>query len=190
MPRQYLYTREQILAAALDLTRREGISALTARALGKQLGTSAKPIFGQFESMEQVQLGVRQEAQRLYEQRLTQAMQEGKYPPYKASGMAYIRFALEERELFRLIFMRDRSGEGNPDDRESVGDILKLLQEKLGLNEEQAALFHGEMWLFVHGIATALATGYISWDEERISRMMTDVYMGLKNRFCETAQNP
>ena len=53
MPRQYLYTRDQILAAALDLTRREGISALTARALGKQLGTSAKPIFGQFESMEQ-----------------------------------------------------------------------------------------------------------------------------------------
>ena len=33
------------------------------------------------------------------------------YPPYKAMGMGYIRFAAEERELFRLLFMRDRSGE-------------------------------------------------------------------------------
>ena len=138
--------------------------------------------------MEQVQLAVRQEAQRLYERRLTEAMTAGKYPPYKASGMAYMRFALEERELFRLLFMRDRSGEGKIDDRESVRPILNLLQEKLGLDEEQAARFHGEMWLFVHGIATALATGYLPWDEEQVSRMMSDVYLGLRHRFCQPEQ--
>ena len=112
MPRKYLYTREQIVDAALALTSEGGPSALTARALGQRLGTTAKPIFSQFESMEQVQLAVRQEAQQLYERRLAEAMTAGKYPPYKASGMAYMRFALEERELFRLLFMRDRSGEG------------------------------------------------------------------------------
>lgn len=188
MPRKYLYTREQIVDAALALTSEGGPSALTARALGQRLGTTAKPIFSQFESMEQVQLAVRQEAQRLYERRLAEAMTAGKYPPYKASGMAYLRFALEERELFRLLFMRDRSDEGKIDDRESVRPILNLLQEKLGLDEEQAARFHGEMWLFVHGIATALATGYLPWDEEQVSRMMSDVYLGLRHRFCQPEQ--
>ena len=188
MPRKYLYTREQIVDAALALTSEGGPSAPTARALGQRLGTTAKPIFSQFESMEQVQLAVRQEAQRLYERRLAEAMTAGKYPPYKASGMAYMRFALEERELFRLLFMRDRSGEGKIDDRESVRPILNLLQEKLGLDEEQAARFHGEMWLFVHGIATALATGYLPWDEEQVSRMMSDVYFGLRHRFCQPEQ--
>ena len=115
-------------------------------------------------------------------------MTAGKYPPYKASGMAYMRFALEERELFRLLFMRDRSGEGKIDDRESVRPILNLLQEKLELDEEQAARFHGEMWLFVHGIATALATDYLPWDEEQVSRMMSDVYLGLRHRFCQPEQ--
>ena len=144
MPRKNLYTREQIVDAALALTSEGGPSALTARALGQRLGTTAKPIFSQFESMEQVQLAVRQEAQRLYERRLEEAMTAGKYPPYKASGMAYVRFALEERELFRL--------------------------------------------LFIHGIATALATGYLPWDEEQVSRMMSDVYFGLRHRFCQPEQ--
>ena len=56
------------------------------------------------------------------------------------------------------------------------------------LDEEQAVRFHGEMWLFVHGIATALATGYLPWDEEQVSRMMSDVYFGLRHRFCQPEQ--
>ena len=188
MPPKPKFTREEIVAAALQVVRTRGLEALTTREIAAELGTSTRPIFTYFESMEQVQLAVRQEAQRLYERRLAEAMTAGKYPPYKASGMAYMRFALEERELFRLLFMRDRSGEGKIDDRESVRPILNLLQEKLGLDEEQAARFHGEMWLFVHGIATALATGYLPWDEEQVSRMMSDVYLGLRHRFCQPEQ--
>ena len=188
MPPKPKFTREEIVAAALQVVRTRGLEALTTREIAAELGTSTRPIFTYFESMEQVQLAVRQEAQRLYERRLEEAMTAGKYPPYKASGMAYVRFALEERELFRLLFMRDRSGEGKIDDCESVRPILNLLQEKLGLDEEQAARFHGEMWLFVHGIATALATGYLPWDEEQVSRMMSDVYFGLRHRFCQPEQ--
>lgn len=188
MPRHYMFTREQILDAALTLTRQRGIGALTARALGEQLGTSPKPIFSHFDSMEAVQAAVSQAAAQEYSRRIEAAMHAGAYPPYKASGMAYMRFALEERELFKLLFMRDRSGEGSIDDRESVRPILNLLQQKLGLDEAQAARFHGEMWLFVHGIATALATGYLPWDEEQMSRMLSDVYFGLRHRFCQPEQ--
>ena len=41
----------------------------------------------------------------MYRQYIAEDMSSGEYPPYKASGMAYIRFADEERELFRLLFM-------------------------------------------------------------------------------------
>ncbi len=188
MPRNFLYTRDEIIQAALSLTREQGIGALTARALGHRLGTTAKPIFSQFASMEEVQCAVRQEARRTYETYLRTDMQAGHYPPYKASGMAYIRFAREERELFWLLFMRDRSDETMIDDRESVRPLLELLQQKLGLSEERAALFHGEMWLFAHGIAVAVATNYLPWEEEKVSQMMTDVYMGLRARY-ETEEN-
>ena len=48
MPRKNRFTREEILASALDLTREKGIAAVTARGLGERLGTSSKPVFGQF----------------------------------------------------------------------------------------------------------------------------------------------
>ncbi|MEI5604342.1 TetR family transcriptional regulator, partial [Streptomyces brasiliscabiei] len=66
MPRKFMFTREEIIAAALNLTRKGGISALTARALGVELGSSSRPIFGLFKNMEEVQQEVFRAADALY----------------------------------------------------------------------------------------------------------------------------
>ena len=108
-------------------------------------------------------------------------MAEGKYPPYKASGMAYIRFAKEEKELFKLLFMRDRSGERVGENKEEIRPLLEIIRQNLGLSD--AYFFHLEMWIYVHGIATMLATSYLELDEEFISRVMTDGYEGMKARY-------
>ena len=55
MPPKFKFTREEIIQAALDLTRESGIAAVTARGLGAKLGSSVKPIFSLFENMEEVQ---------------------------------------------------------------------------------------------------------------------------------------
>lgn len=99
--------------------------------------------------------------------------------------MAYIRFEKEEKELFKLLFMCDRTHENIGDDKEERKPLLELIQQKLGLNEESAYLFHLEMWIYVHGIATMLATSYLEWDDEFISRVVTDGYEGLKTRYVK-----
>lgn len=185
MPPKFLFTREQIIAAALKITRESGLSALTARALAAELGCSVKPIFGLFRNMEEVHGAVLAQAYALYEARLQEEMSSGRYPPYKASGMAYIRFAREEKELFRLLFMRNRTGEHIQEDRDSVRPLLELLERNLGLSEDEANLFHLEMWVCVHGIAAMLATSYLDWDEEFASRVVTDVYVGMKYTYQE-----
>ena len=53
MPPKFKFTREQIVAAALEVTRKNGITGLTARGLAAELGSSAKPIFGLFQNMEE-----------------------------------------------------------------------------------------------------------------------------------------
>lgn len=185
MPRKFMFTREKVLAAALNLAREQGIAAVTARGLGEKLGSSSKPIFSLFENMEDVLSAVMEAADKLYQSHLKEDMASGKYPPYKASGMAYIRFAREEKELFKLLFMRDRTHENIGDDKEELKPLLELIQQNLGLNEESAYLFHLEMWIYVHGIATMLATSYLEWDDEFISRVVTDGYEGLKTRYVE-----
>lgn len=180
-----MFTREKVLAVALNLAREQGIAAVTARALGEKLGSSSKPIFSLFENMDDVLSAVMEAANKLYQNYLKEDMTSQKYSPYKASGMAYIHFAKEEKELFKLLFMRDRTHEDIRDDKEELKPLLELIQQKLGLSEEAAYLFHLEMWIYVHGIATMLATSYLEWDDEFISRVVTDGYEGLKTRYVE-----
>lgn len=189
MPPKFKFTRDEITNAALNVTRKNGISGLTARALAAELGCSVKPIFGLFKNMEEVGQEVLAASDLLYQNYLLEDMAKGKYPPYKASGMAYIRFAKEERELFKLLFMRDRSREKIEENKEEIRPLMQLIQQNLGISEDEAYLFHLEMWLYVHGIATMIATSYLDWDDEFISRVLTDAYMGLKYRYTEGKDN-
>jgi len=182
MPPKCRFTREQIVQVALELTAEKGIGALTARSLAQRLGSSAKPIFGLFTNMEEVQQEVLKAADQRYQAYLQEDMSAGQYPPYKASGMAYIRFAREQRELFKLLFMRDRTNEEKAAGEE-LEALLSLIRQNMGLSREEAYRFHMEMWIYVHGIATMIATAYLEWDLDFISAALTDAYQGLRLRF-------
>ena len=184
-----MFTKEEIIAAAVELTREKGFQALTARALGERLGSSPKPIFGLFENMAEVQSEVLNAAYVIYTNYLKSGVESGKYPPYKASGMAYIRFAREEKELFKLLFMRDRSSEETAENSEELKEIVKLRVKKLKISEEKARMFHLEMWIYVHGIATMIATSYCDFELDYISDLISDMYLGLKHQFTKDKEN-
>ena len=182
MPPRAKFTRGEIVQAALAIVRRRGPQALTARALGAELGSSSRPVFTVFCSMEEVQREVIEAADAAYQGYLKEDMARGEYPAYKASGMGYIRFAKEEPELFKLLFMRDRTGE-EPKEGKELGVVVALIQKSTGLDEESARRFHLEMWIFVHGIATMIATRYLKWEMDFVSQVLTDAYTGLKCRY-------
>ena len=184
MPRKFMFTREEVIAAALNIVREQGIAAVTARGLGEKLGSSSKPIFSLFENMEDVLSAVMKAADNLYQNYLKEDMTSGKYPSYKASGMAYIRFAKDEKELFKLLFMRDRSSEQIGDNKNEIKPLIEIIMTNTGLSEQDAYMFHLEMWVYVHGIATMIATSYLEWNWDAISQMLTDGYEGLKQRYC------
>lgn len=183
MPPSSKIKRENILAAAVELTRQSGAAALNARALAQYLGCSTQPIFSNYGSMEALKVEVIRYAGETYGRFVAEDMTSGKYPPYKASGMAYIRFAAEERELFKLLFMRDRSGEQSPDEQVQMEPVYAAIQAGTGLSREEAMLFHLEIWTCVHGIATMVATAYWRWDYDMASRVISDIYQGLRARF-------
>ena len=181
MPPRVKVAKEAIVDAALSLLKSSGEEAINARSLAAALGCSTQPIFSNFESMEKLRKDVIARAYENYLSFIEKELAAGKYPPYKAFGMAYIRFAKEEKSLFRLLFMRDRTGEDlspPPDFERSV----QLIMEANRLSKETAMLLHMEMWACVHGIGTMLATSFQPMDEELISRMISDVYQGVRAR--------
>ena len=185
MPPKCRFTEDEILSCALDIVRGDGMAALTAREVAKRLSASTKVIFYYFPDMETLRARGTEAADALYQRRIAEEMAAGEYPPYKASGMAYIRFAREEKALFRLLFMRDRSKE---DTRANEGDLspfVRIIRENTGVSEEKAFFMHLEMWVYVHGIATMIVTGYLNWDMETVSGMLTDIYGGICARFAK-----
>lgn len=189
MPPKVKITKEEILRTAVDMVRKKGAESLGARALATELDCSTQPIFSNFTSMEDLRLSVIAEADRLCEEYIKKETESGKYPPYKASGMAYIRFAGEEKELFRLLYMRNRSGEVIPEETDLGNRMEGMVQSQTGLKSDEARLFHLEMWAAVHGIAVMLATGFLELDEALIARMLTDIYQALKEKAETEAKN-
>ena len=188
MPPKVKITREEILAVAVDLVRRTGEEAINARTLAGALGCSTQPIFSNFASMEEVKTAVLEECKKVYAAYIKNESESGKWPPYKAFGMAYIRFAMEEKEMFRLLFMRDRSHE-TENAEESLDDVYAILQKNLDVSIEEARLVHLEMWVCVHGIATLFITSYQKMSEELVSLVITDVYNGIRAKYVKENGN-
>ena len=184
MPRKTVIYKEDIINAAFELAREKGHEALNARALAERLGCSTQPIFSNFSSMDELSGQVLIKCLESYKSYVAAEFerQQG-FPPYKTYGMAYIRFAKEQKNLFKLLFMRDKTGEQTGVEDSTFFEVLPLIMKSMGLSEELAALFHLEMWTFVHGIGAMIASSSYNWDMDLASRTLTDAYQGLKHRF-------
>lgn len=183
MPPKIRITKEDIINTAVNIVRKEGVLALNARNIASALNCSTQPVFSNFATMDELRLAVVEAADALCQEYMQHEIESGEYPAYKASGMAYIRFAKEEKELFKLLYMRDRTTETIQEETESNAQMESMVQSNTGLNGMDAKLFHLEMWSYVHGIATMIATGFLELDWDLISRMLTDSYQGLKKQY-------
>ena len=182
MPPKVKVTKEDIINAAVAIVRRDGAQAINARTVAAELSCSTQPVFSNFATMDALRLAVVGRADELCQAYMRREEESGKYPAYKANGMAYIRFAKEEKELFKLLYMRDRKGEPIVDT--PVNDKMEaIVQSNTGLTAMETKLFHLEMWAYVHGIAAMLATGFFDMEWELISKMLTDAYQGLRKQY-------
>lgn len=185
MPPRSKLSRQDIVNVSVDIVRKQGVQGLNARNIASELGCSTQPIFSNFTSMEDLYTAVIQQAEKLHNSYISDEIARREFPAYKASGMAYIRFAKEEKELFKLLYMRDRDGEEIPEKHELTAQMEGIVHQNTGLEGENVKLFHLEMWACVHGIATMFATGFLDLDWVLVSQMLTDIYQGLNRKFSE-----
>lgn len=184
MPRKTVIHKEDIINSAVEIVRANGYENLNARAIARHLECSTQPIFSNFRNMEDLTRSVVGRALEIYNNSVAEEFKRPHdYPPYKTNGIAYIRFAKEEKNLFKLLFMRDRTNDPNPAEEKTFYDVLPLIMKATDLSREQAALFHFEIWATVHGIAVMVASSYYNADMDLISSTLTDVYQGLLYRF-------
>lgn len=178
MPPTVRFTRDAVLHAACQLMRREGMEALNARAIAKELGGSTQPIFRLFTNMEDLHRELI-----LYVARQFQAHAEADMAqsdsPYIQLCTTYLLYGRDEPELFKLLFMRDRVSEGQYSDQTNFDLVFNIIKKETPLDDETALRFFERTWLFIHGLAVCIATKYIPipcQDERYLISMVKEAY--------------
>jgi len=97
------FTKEEMVDAAMRVVRAKGIDGLTAKTMADELGTSTQPVFTAFGSMDTVRQEVYAAAVHMYDDYVDAGLKEE--IPFFGVGMQYIRFAREEPELYRFLFL-------------------------------------------------------------------------------------
>ena len=183
MPPKNKFTKEEIIEACLDLVREEGKSAVTARAVAARLKSSPKVIFGLFDSMEELNKAIVIAAEETFVRQVEVALQEEK--AFRAVGIAYIRFAAEEPQLFQLIFMNESEraihqfSEFLPIKDYSYEKMILSIQEEYGLSRQLSEQLYQHLFIYSHGIASMTAAGIYSFSSAELTAMLTQVFTAL-----------
>lgn len=180
MPPKAKFTKEEIIEAALCIVREAGLDALTARALGNRLGSSARPIFTVFQGMEEVQQEVVATARRLYAEYVNTGLCQKEMPAFKGVGMQYIRFAITEPKLFQILFMSQQAQKPTvmnvlPVIDDNYPQILESIQNLYSLNQSDCEWLYRHLWIYTHGIAVLCATNMCTFTAKEMGKMLTEV---------------
>lgn len=181
MPTKIRISKEMILDAAFEIVRQDGMEKLSNRELANKLKCSIRPIYYQFENVEEMQQELYKKIEQYFYKFLLDNMIEG-IPQYKQVGVNYIKFAKKEKKLFQTLFMSDiglTPDEFVAKDGEDYNEIEKLIKISANLQEEDIKDFHTKMWIFCHGIATLVANDTIKLTDSQIQDLLSYEFQAL-----------
>jgi len=181
MPKTSNYKKEDIIRTALEIVRTEGPDALTARSLSKAVGCSTSPLFTVCGNLEAIREDVRKAAEKEVENYVKDAINY--IPAFKEYGMRLIRYAMNEPNLFKLVFLSENSSKDalNP----VAMECLSVMKVAYDLTDDEVATLLEQVWTYACGMSMLILSGARRIDEEevsnRLSRQFASTIMFIKS---------
>ncbi|MBD5512816.1 MAG: TetR/AcrR family transcriptional regulator [Lachnospiraceae bacterium] len=180
MPPKTKITRDMILDAAMEIAREEGAENINARTVSNKLNCSTQPVMYQFATIEELKKAVYAKVDRYHTEYLMNM--EGQQKGIMLGiGLNYIRFAIEEPNLFRFLFQSGFAVENSlleMIDSEELKPILAVMQEAMAMDMEQTKEVFLAIALFAHGYASIIANNSLEYDEDLVAVHLERVYRG------------
>ena len=180
MPPKARITKEKITETAFQIARTEGAEKITARRISECLKCSTQPVLYHFATVEEIKAAVYQQADEFHTQWLM-SMEHDYGDPMLCIGMNYIRFAVEEKNLFRLLFQSNEfSGAGLQDlvQSDELEPIMQILAQEADVTIDEAKEIFSTLFVFTHGYASLFANNEMTYDEELLITSLTKVLFG------------
>lgn len=167
-----------MVEAALRVVRAKGIDGLTAKTLADELGTSTQPVFTAFGSMDAVRREVYAAAVRVYDGYTNTGLKEK--IPFFGVGMQYVRFAREEPELYRLLFLTRTQEYSAIKSMEHLRELVRPALVKIyHITAAEADIYFRDLWFVVHSLSTLIVTGDCSYSDGEIGQILTGMSISI-----------
>ena len=180
MPPRVKFTKEEIVEAALRVTREGGIDSLTARSLAAELGASTRPMFTYFETVDELKHEAHEAAKGIYKTYIERGLAEP--VPFLGVGQNTIRFAREEPELFRLLFLQKPDG-ADGGAAEALAFSQDLVRDSImgiyKMDAYEADCYYRNLWLIAFSFCAMIAAGECPYTDEQMSAMFTEVSLAV-----------
>ncbi len=181
MPTTIRITKEMILNAAFDITRNEGIEKLSNREIAKKMNCSIRPIYYQFKNSEELYKELYNKINSYFYDFIMKNIADD-IPHYKQIGINYIKFAQEETNLFKVLFMSPSRNLPNTfveTDKTGFAGVVAAIKLSTHLSDKAIKSFHTKMWIFVHGIATLTVSRSFKFTDEQIKDLLSQEFQAL-----------
>ena len=153
MPRTAMITKEKLVEAAMQLLEAEGIEQVTARKVAAKAGCSTQPIFRLYKNMGELIDEVVHCAADKFDEYYTNFKRVDD-TPFVNLGLAYISFAKDNENIFRLLFASHIKKPlstyeliNGRDKGYVLTEVDKCTDRALG-----GAIF-SDIWMYIHGCA-------------------------------------
>ncbi len=179
MPPRAKITKEMVIDAAFEVAREAGGENINARTVAKKLNCSTQPIMYHFATIEELKKAVYAKLDGFHTEYLMSVNPQEDV--MLGIGLNYIRFAVEEPNLFRFLFQSGFAVENNlleMIDSEELEPVITAMQEAMNLNREQTKDVFITLALFVHGYASIIVNNALEYDEELIKAHLERAYKG------------
>ena len=186
MPPKVKFQKGEIVNAALNVARKKGIDAVTAREVAAELRVSPGPIFTWFDTMEQLRAEVYRLAMSLYRDYIERGL-SGPIP-FLGVWRQYLHFAKDEPELYRLLFLtRPGSAFGGAMDalRFSQDLARESLMRTYNMDARTADCYFRDMWLVAFSFATLVVTGDCPYTEEEMLAVGAEISLSICKAYKE-----
>lgn len=191
MPAVRRISRDAIVDAAVEVLREGGFSAVNARSVAKKLGCSTQPIYSSFQNMDELKAALRARAIALHTQRVQDSLRahEGNDTRYSSYGMGFVKFAAEEKQLFRWLYLE---GDKQKPQQQDVllPEILETIVQEYGYDLDTARRLHQDMTYFSYGLAILANTDQLSLEGDQLRRAFQREFMALTGVYGKPPRNP
>ena len=179
MPPKPRITEDTIVNAAIEVTRQKGFENINARTVSEQLHCSTQPVMYHFSTIDHLKRAVYRQIDKLHSEYLMSTL-PGQDPILRI-GLNYIRFALEEPQLFRFLFQSGYAEENNlleMVDSEELVPVLEAMQKGARLTSQETRNVFITVAMFVHGYASIIANNHLEFDETLIAEHLIRTWNG------------